>query len=240
MMDTPMVLGSLTRAICSLAKLQHGLSKSSETGTKSVLGFWQLCCAVEHRLLCVQWPADSWCLEDRLSQATRQALILCISMLFRTFHPSAPILVASQKRLVALLTGLDTSAFGDVGQLKRMLWILCVGGVSCPLKRQQWYAERMVSVLGRVCKEVGWDSWQSVTMEELRVWLREFVWESKLDDVGFRALWKRCRSLSYTGDGSDTECGTEDVATTQEVAVRSRDGGCWRNADGLAHIRSAE
>ena len=185
--DAGKTLTSLEKIISRLTHLHSHLVEDTETTVTSILMFGHLCCAVEHRLLCLGWSSAPCSTHDVLSQATRHALVLCMSKIFRTFRTCSPIIIASQGRLLASLAALDISSLDDGGEThRRLLWLLCVGGVSCVPKRQQWYAEKIVQVL-RVLQGPR----QMATIEWVRTGLAGFVWDAKLDGASFAAFWEK-------------------------------------------------
>lgn len=86
---------------------------------------------------------------------------------------------------MASLAALDIFSLNCVEKNHQaLLWILCVGGVSCVPRRQPWYAEKIAQVL-----RVSPGQSETATIEWLRTGLVEFVWEAKLDGMNFLGLW---------------------------------------------------
>lgn len=177
-------IDSTMQVIPELTRVQSSLSNDASTSMTSILAFMQICSAVEHYLVSLQ-PPDSASLLD---QITRITLLLCMSTTLHSLLPFSTIVRSLQYRLKALLIQLEDSSkpLLYTWQQKKLLWILCVGGMTALPHRQNWYCVRIAALLGTL--QIG-------DIQAAIACLEKYVWSSRMDGLAWRALWDKAWAL---------------------------------------------
>jgi hypothetical protein len=176
-------LESIRPRILALIELTSRLANLYRTShdalievTGNMMTFTQLCCAIEHHLLSINLLPTAAGINSLdplifINEAARNSALLCSAYLFKNMNLDSTLFKKLQFGLRRSITSLDALRATTIEKASEilLLWAICVGvTTTCD---PEWYATHLYRCILNL---------EIQSLDELRMYLGEYVWEGKM------------------------------------------------------------